>query len=229
MPAPSGSVIKQFVIAEYGMQLGPDAEKYLDKLTSEINKSWAKWQKDMKCGMIQASGGGVGAWAGMGSGGQIQAMPFILEPFPFGGNSPELFEFTSGVSQAMSTTFDTWPPSFKFSGINFVGSSGATPTSPGPVNATNIPMPLQTAGSGKNPSGIGKLIEGNLKPPAFDLSSPLGKAGKLAAAVGKGIEQAFEQNWLLGTNLTGNSLDNAPGANGGVVSGFPSSLNGKLI
>jgi hypothetical protein len=229
MPAPSGSVIKTMIISFYGMQLGPDAEKYLDKLTSEIEKSWSDWQKNMKFGTIQVTGGGVGAWSGIGAGGLIQAQPFIMKPFPFGNNSKELFAFTSGVCQALSTAFDPWPLSFKFSGINYVGSSAATPTSPGPVNASNVPVPLASAGSGKNPSGIGKAIESNLKPPDFDLSSPLAQAGKLSGAVGDAIEQAFQTNWLLGTMVSGNTISNAPGSPGGVVAGFPSTVNGKLV
>ena len=229
MPAPESTAIKGLIIAAYGQQLGPDAEEYLDKLTSEINKSWDKWQKDMKCGQIMTSGAGVGAWAGMGSGGLIQGMPFIMAPFSFKDNPPELMSLSSGVSQAMSTTFDPWPLSFKFSGINFLGTSGATPTSPGPVNANSIPAPLKTAGSGKSPSGIADLIKSNLQPPAFDLSNPLGKAGMLADAIGKAIEQAFEATWLLSTMMSGTALLQAPGTPGGGVAGFPSDLNGKLV
>jgi hypothetical protein len=229
MPAPTGMEIKTLIISFYGMQLGPDAEEYIDKLTSEINKSWDKWQKSMKCGTIQISGAGVGAWSGVGSGGMIQASPFVLTPFSFKGNSAELTAFTSGVSQALSTTFDPWPLSFKFSGVNFIGTSGASSVSGGPVVAQNVPTPLKSAGSGKNPSGIAKLIESNLKPPAFDLRSPIAQAGKLSTAVGKALEQAFEATWLLGTMLTGNSADSAPGAPGGVVTGFPTGLNGKLV
>lgn len=228
MPAPSAAQMKNQAKALYGQQFGAEGEEYMDLLFEKISKAWDTWQKSIKVGSLMVSGGGVGAWAGTGTGGTLTGQPFILEPFSFKNNSAQQLKFTKALGDALKAKFTPWPMSYKISVVNFAGTSGASPTSPGPVNASCAPTPLSTAGSGTSPSGIADVWAKSLTPPEFQLDNPNAKSGDLIKAIGKVIEQSFQSVWLVTTMISGNSVS-ATGTPGGVVAGFPSNNDGKLL
>lgn len=228
MPAPAAAQMKSQAKALYGQQLGAEGEEYLDLLFDKISSAWDTWQKGITFGSLTAAGGGVGAWSGVGNGGTMTAQPFVLEPFSFKNNSAQQLKFTNSLASALKAKFAPFPLSFKFVGVSYMGTSGATPVNPGPVNAICTSMPLSAAGSGQAPSGIADAWQAALTPPEFQLSDPNAKSGDLIKAIASSIEQSFQTVWLVTTMLSGNTLA-AAGAPGGVVAGFPTGPDGKLL
>jgi hypothetical protein len=227
IPAPSDlkSKTKKF----YGQSLGPEADEYLDMIFGKIESAWKAWQDSMAFGQILVSGGGVGAWAGVGNGGVMSGQPFVMqEPFIFKGNSPQQLKFTKALADTLQQKFSPFPASFKFSAVQYTGTSGATPITPGPVSATCVSAPLDTMGKGSNPSGIADAWAGLLQPPEFQLDNPRAKSGDLIKAIAKAIEQSFQSVWIVTAQISGNSFSGA-GAPGGVVTGFPTSTDGKVL
>ena len=227
MTVPAASKMKITAIGLYGQQLGPEAEEYLDALLGAVEKAWTSWQSTLKFGGNKVSGAGVGAFAGAGGGGVMTGGNFALEPFVFKKDPPELKKFTQGLADAISPKFTAFPTSYKIGVLSFVGVSGATPVSPGPVQASNVPMPLMTGGMGQNPSGIADVWKTLLTKPEFDLTNPQCKSGALVDAIGKAIEQEFQSTWLLTAQLVGNSLATA-GAAGGVVTNALTGMDGVV-
>lgn len=227
MTIPAPAALRAQTIGYYGMQLGPDAIEYLDKVFAKVTDGWKKWQDAITWGGLTVSGGGVGAWSGVGSGGVMQGSPYVMQPFSFKKNSPQQIKYTKALADALAAKFTAFPATFKFSGIQYTGTCGATPINPGPVSAQNVPVPLQTAGSGQNISGIAPIWKAALTPPDFNLNNPHAKSGQLIDAICKAIEQSFQTVWLASTMIQGNILTGAA-APGGVVAGFPSGFNGKL-
>lgn len=229
MPAPSGSKMSKDAQALYGQKLGPDGTAYVDLIFTKVEAAWKKWQDGMTWGGSMVSGAGVGAWSGAGAGGNIiAAAPFALGPISFKANAPQQVKFTQGLASALASKFNAFPPTFKFTMINFIGASGATPITPGPVTANSIAAPLSTAGSGQAPSGIADLWKGTLTPPDFDFSNPNAKSEELLKAIAKTIEQSFQTVWLLSTMAQGVTVTTV-GAPGGVVAGFMAPTSGKLM
>jgi len=228
MPAPAAAQMKSQAKALYGQQLGAEGEEYLDMLFDKISSAWDVWQKGITFGSLTVAGGGVGAWSGVGNGGTMTAQPFVLEPFSFKSNSAQQLKFTNSLASALKAKFAPFPLSFKFAGVTYTGISGASPTSPGPVNALCASIPLVAAGQGEAPSGIADAWQAALTPPEFQLSNPNAKSGDLIKAISSAIEQSFQTVWLVTTMLGSNTLA-AAGAPGGVVAGFPTGPNGKLV
>ena len=227
MPIPPPIQLRTQAIGYYGMSLGPEAIEYLDALFGKVTDGWKKWQDSIAWGTLIVAGGGVGAWAGVGNGGMMQGSPYVMQPFSFKQNSPQQLKYTKGLADALAAKFTAFPATFKFTGVQYTGSCGATPINPGPVNAQNVPVPLLSAGSGQNPSGIAGIWKAALTPPDFDINNPAARSGQLIDAVCKAIEQSFQTVWLASTMIQGNILSGAAAA-GGVVAGFPSGFDGKL-
>jgi hypothetical protein len=230
MPVPAAATMSKKAQGLYGQKLGPDAIAYVDKLMAAVETAWKSWQNSMTWGGLAVSGGGVGAWSGMSpGGGMLQASsPFQMEVFIFKSGTPQQTKFTKGLADALASKFNAFPAGFKFSTIQFIGTSGATPVSPGPVQANSVAAPLSSAGKGQNPSGIADVWKASLTPPDFDFSNPNGKSEDLLKAIAKSIEQSFQTVWLMTTMAQGNMITTA-GAAGGVVAGFMSPNNGKLV
>lgn len=228
MPAPAAPIMKAQTIVAYGQQLGPEAIEYLDALFAKIESAWSQWQNSMSWGTLTLTGGGVGAWAGSGMGGVLVGSPFTVQPFSFKGNSPQQLKFTKAICDAIASKFTPFPTAFKFTMVSYTGASGATPIAPGPVQAMSVPAPLMSAGSGVNPSGIAQMAKSMLTAPDFQLTSPQAKSGQLVDAIGSTIEQLFQTVWLATTMASANSFQGT-GAPGGVVAGFPSVSDGKLV
>jgi len=228
MPAPVAATMSRKAQALYGQSLGPEGIEYIDMLFSKVEEAWNKWQDSMSWGGLTVSGGGVGAWSGTGAVGQLQAASqFAMPPFIFKAGSPQQTKFTQGLSDALSQKFNMFPASFKFKSVTYTGTSGATPTAPGPVSAQSAPAAMAIAGSGQAPSGIAAAWKASLTPPDFDFSNPNAKSEDLLKAIADTIEQSFQTVWLQTTMLQANAVSTA-GAPGGVVTGFMSPVNGKL-
>lgn len=228
MPAPTAVQMKNQAKALYGQQFGAEGSEYMDKLFEKISKAWDTWQKGIKFGNVLVAGGGIGGWAGVGNGGVMQAQPFILEPFSFYNNSSQQLKFTKALAEALKIKFAPFPFSYSFIKVDYAGTSGASPVSGGPVSAFNIPAPLAIVGKGNAPSGIADAWSRALTPPEFQLDDPNAKSGELIKAIAKTIEQSFQSIWLMTTMISGNSIEGGC-APGGVVAGFPTKLDGKLI
>lgn len=224
---PSPSTLKAKTKASYGQKLGPAADEYLDALFKAVCDGWQSWQDSIKFGGLKANGGGVGAWSGVGSGGSMSGSTYKMASFSFKANSPQQIKFTQGLASALTQKFTPFPTSFKFGAVPFLGTSGASPSSSGPVNAINTPTPLGTAGGGSNPSGIASLWKSTLTPPDFDLGNPQCKSGTFIDAIASAIEQSFQTTWLTTTMITGNSLKTT-GKPAGVVAGASTGSDGKL-
>ena len=201
MPIPPPIQLRTQAIGYYGMSLGPEAIEYLDALFGKVTDAWKTWQNSITFGTLTVAGGGVGAWSGVGNGGMMQGSPYVMSPFSFKGNSPQQIKYTKGLADALAMKFNAFPAAFKFSGVQYTGSCGATPINPGPVNAQNVPVPLLSAGSGQNPSGIAGIWKAALTPPDFDINNPAARSGQLIDAVCKAIEQSFQTVWLASTMI----------------------------
>lgn len=228
MPAPTAAQMREQAKTIYGQQFGEEGKEYMTLLFDKISKAWDTWQKSIVFGGLLIDGGGMGGWSGLGNGGTMTASAFILEPFGFKNNSSQQLNFTKALADALKQKFAPFPASFSFKAVPYTGTSGASPVSGGPVSATCSPVTLAVAGKGTNPSGIAEAWSQALTPPEFQLDNPNAKSGELIKAIGKTIEQSFQSVWLMTTVLDGNSLAGG-GAPGGVVSGFPSETNGKLV
>jgi len=228
MPAPSGALLAKQAVAAYGMPLGPEALKFVEDLMAAVEKAWKTWQDSIQFGTLVINGAGVGAWAGIGGGGIMTGGPFMLEAPKVGKDSPELKQFVAGLTSTLSTKFGAWPPTYKFSALNYTGTSGATPVAPGPVSAQNVPTQLAAAGAGGPISGIADMWALTLTPPAWMLDDPMAKSKPLIKSISKAIETAFQSTWLATTMANGSAIATA-GAPGGVVAGIPSQPGGKLV
>lgn len=215
-------------IALYGMPLGPEGLSYVDALFGAVEKAWKTWQDSILFANLVVNGAGVGAWSGVGAGGVMTSAPFIASAPSFGKNSPEQVQFTQALLTVLAEKFTRWPTTYKFSALNYIGASGATPVNPGPVTAQNLPTQLKAAGAGGPISGIADDWIKQLKPPTWDLENPQARSKPLISAIGKTIEMSFESIWLTTTIAQGSSLA-ATGAPGGVVAGIPSQPGGKLV
>lgn len=228
MPAPSAQSLRSAAVASYGMPLGPEAIEYLDMLFGEISSAWQEWQDSAVVKLVAVDGAGSGSWSGSGQGGKIETDPFVLKPVSFKNNSPEQLKFTQGLIKALDETFTPWADSYSFTALPFAGTSTATGSNPGNVDATNVPTDLSSAGSGDPLTGIADIWASTLKPPMFDLENPMAKSKELINAIGSAIETAFESEWLVTTMVMDNTLTGAA-APGGVASGLPSNPDGKLV
>jgi len=215
-------------VAAYGMPLAGEALQYLDGIFGAVEKAWKTWQDSIQFGTLVVNGAGVGAWSGVGSGGIMTGGPFLVEPVSFGADSPEQVQFTQGLISALQTKFTPWPASYKFSSLNYIGTSGATPINPGPVSAQNIPTQLAAVGAGQPISGLADLWIQSLPPPVWDLDNPQAKSKPLIKAIASTIETTFQSTWLA-TTIAQGSLITTAGAPGGVVAGIPSQPGGKLV
>jgi len=225
---PSGSKMAATAKSTYGQKLGPEGEEYLKAILGAVEKAWDKWQTSLKWGGNTVNGAGVGAWSGSGSGGVMTGDPFELKDFSFKGNSPQQKKFTKALADALAEKFPDWVSSYKINGTSYTGTSGATPTAPGPVQAQSAATPLQAGGKGTEPSGIAALWKSALKPPDFDLNNPQCKSGKLMDAIAKTIENEFKSTWLLTAKLMGNSLA-ATGAPGGAIPPTTTPSDGTVV
>lgn len=237
MPAPPGAAIAGLIKANAaGFSTHPSWLKFVDAFSAELSTKWQSWTQGAQFGQLTVIGAGVGAWTGVGVGGQIRTQAITLDPaaiisaagFP---GHPALEKFIKNSSKVIDQKFNAWSKSFLFAGASYVGTSGATPLSPGPFNAVIIPTPLIALGTGTNPSGIGSSIDGKLASSedgdAFQTSHPLCKVKVFTAAFGAGIEQAFQTIFLTTTLGNANSVTGT-GAPAGV--GTASSKNdGKLV
>jgi len=228
MPVPAAEVMKTQAIGFYGQPLGAEGKEYLGIVFEKIVSAWDTWQKSITFGALAVTGGGIGVWAGVGSGGAMTGQPFLLQPFSFKANSSQQLKFTKALADALNAKFTPFPTTFSFLAVNYTGTCGATPLSPGPVSAACIPAPLLSVGKGTAPSGIADVWAAALTPPEFQLSSPQAKSGELIKAISKSIEQSFQSVWLATTTINANNLT-AVGAPGGVAAGFSTGSDGKLL
>lgn len=229
MSVPSVSKMSKDAQEFYGQALSGDGEEYLDALFSNVARGWKSWQDSLSWGGLVVKGSGMGAWSGSGQQGKLQSSAqFVLPDFVFKENSPEQVKYSKGLGKALTQKFGAYPQSFKFDTVNYTGTSGATDKSPGPVSASNVDTPIFMAGKGQNPSGIADLWKSFLLPPDFQLDDPQAKGGELLKAIAKTIEQSFQSVWLVTTMFKSNTISTT-GLPGGVVAGFTSPTNGKLM
>lgn len=228
MPAPAASTMAQQAIILYGMPLGAEGKAYVESLFGAVEKAWKSWQDSILFDQLIVTGAGVGAWAGAGVGGVMTSAPFLGTVPSFGANSPEQIQFSQALLTVLAQKFTRWPTTYKFISLNYIGTSGATPITPGPVSAQNLPTQLKAAGAGGPVSGIADDWTKQLTPPAWDLGNPNARTKPLISAIGKTIEITFESVWLTTTMAVSSPLVTA-GAPGGVVAGVPSQPGGKLV
>lgn len=222
---PTAAAMKVKVIGFYGQPLGAEGLEYVEKLLDAVSKAWTTWQSSLKFGLNKVTGAGVGAFSGAGLGGMMTGGSFTMAPVIYKKGSPEQIAFGKGLADALAAKFAAFPATYGITTMQYVGTSGASPTAPGPVQAPNVPIAMIAAGRGQNPSGIADMWKLALTPPAFDLNNPGCKSGKLIDAIGKTIESEFQLTWLATAMLMGNKLT-ATGAPGGVVSAMPTGMDG---
>lgn len=228
MPAPSGSTMAQQAIGLYGMPLGPEGVSYIQSLFGAVEKAWKSWQDSILFDSLIVTGAGVGAFSGAGVGGVMTSAPFLATVPSFGKSSPEQVQFTQALLTVLAEKFTRWPSTYKFSSLNYLGTSGATPIAPGPVSAQNLPTQLLAAGAGGPIAGISDDWIKQLTPPMWDLENPNARSKPLIQSIGKTIEMTFSSIWLATTIAQGSPLITT-GAPGGVVAGVPSQPGGKLV
>ena len=211
------------------MPLGPKGILWVNQIMLEVSKAWTIWQTGLTWNGLVVNGSGIGAWAGFGSGGMLNGPPFQMSPIPFEANHPRQVEFTNALISILTKKFSDWPLTFSFSSVSYIGGSGATPLSPGPVSASSVPGPIGTLGSGQNIEGIAKEWEGKLPKPDWQLDSPYARTKPLIQAIATTIEQAFAVEWLYTTIASGDLVVSGGAPGSGTIPPTPSSGAGKLV
>ena len=217
MPAPSSSVIFNGIDSRLGSSFSSPRHarfsQFLNEFSSSLASQWASWQSGLTGGKNNVTGLGIGVWSGTGGGGTItegSPLEINLTTYPPGAFQ----QYVTALKSTIKTKFSGWASSFTFSSVPYLGSSTATPLSPGSFNATgaNPPAPIGTLGSGTNPSGIKSGVESQLG--SFDL-------GKSAIPV---LDQAIEDTiseqfsiWLNSSLFSGDTVAGvaSPGAGSG--------------
>ena len=227
MPAPQDSVLLNTWKGVYPGKLTPDTSEYAEKLFKEVSSGWGKWQSGIKFGNFIVQGGGIGAWAGVGNGpGIATAAPFVLTVFPFAKNTPEHVKFIQSLAQVLTIKFAEFISGFALPVASYVGTSGASPISPGPVAASIMPVPVATLAT-PPVKGIATQWKALLTPPDFNLAAPEGKGSDMIDSVSDTIEKIFATSWSASSMLSGSSLITA-GAPGGVAAGT-SQMDGTFV
>lgn len=227
MPAPSATIMKGFWKAGYPHPSTPYLDEYTDELFDALEAGWASWQKSITFGGLTVQGAGLGAWAGVGSGGIATGSPFNFVIFPFYQNTPQHQKFLQGLQTAIQQKFLEWVTGFSIPSIPYLGTSSASPVSPGSFVAQVVPTPVGTLVS-KDVSGIADLWQKTLTPPDFNLQHPQARTKDMVNAVSEAIEKAFTSIWGVSTNLTGSTAQGVAAIGAGTGIGT-SSTDGKLV
>lgn len=205
MTAPPASVVKGFWQAAYPHPKTSYTDEYTDKLFAAVEKAWKNWEKSVKFGGLTVSGAGIGAWAGVGSGGKATAQPFELEIFPFYQNTPQHQKMLQGLATALKQKFGLWVAGFTIPTIPYMGSCGASAERPGPFNAQAVATPIGTLVP-LGIEGLQAIWEGTLSPPDFDLTHPQARTKDMVQAVTGAIEKAFSSLWATTTMASGSTV-----------------------
>ena len=232
MPAPTGIELVGLFKKNFAGTTSPELEAYVSDIADAVSQAWEKWQKGLNFGALTVTGAGIGAWSGSGGGGAMsERAEFELPTISHESKSEEQEIFIDALRTSLTPPFTSWAASFKFSpGAAYIGTCGATPVSPGPVNASlTPPLPLSVAGNGKNPAMIGDTWAGQLSPPKFDISSPQAKTKDLIDAISAMIEEGFETLWLTKALASGNTFFFAAATPGAGVASGPSNNDGTIV
>ena len=218
MPAPGSSVIFNGIDS----RLTPPFQsprhasfvQFLNDLSSQLASQWSSWQSGLTGGKNNVTGAGIGVWSGVGSGGKItEGSPLEIAITTY--SAPAFQQYVGVLKDVFKEKFNLWATSFVFSATPYLGTSTATPLSPGSFNATgaNPPAPIGTLGSGTNPSAIKSTIESRLTSP-FDL--PRASLHILNQAIEDTIIEQFTI-WLTSSMFSGDSVTGvaAPGSGSG--------------
>lgn len=220
MPAPSASVIFNGIDS----RLTPPFQsprhssfvQFLNDLSGQLASQWSSWQSGLTGGMNTVSGAGIGVWSGVGSGGTITEggpLQIVVNTWP----APAFQQYVGHLRDVIKEKFNLWTTSFVFSSVPYLGSSTATPISPGSFTATgaNPPAPIGILGSGTNPSNIKSEVESRLTSP-FDL--PRASLHILNQAIEDTIIEQFGI-WLNTSMFSGDMVTGAAAAGSGSGSG----------
>lgn len=228
MPAPSASTlfngIDSRLTAPFQSPRHVKFVQFLNELSSSLASQWSSWQSGITGGKNSVNGLGIGAWSGVGSGGTLtEGSPLTISVHTY--PAPAFQQYVDALRDVIKEKFNTWVTSFAFSSVPYLGTSTATPISPGTFNATgaNPPAPIGTLGSGTNPANIKSEVESRLSSP-FDLS-------KSALHI---LDQAIEDTiteqftiWLNSSMFSGDSVTGVASPGSGSGSGT-SSGNGVI-
>lgn len=246
MPAPPGSAIKGLILSQlpshYRVQ---NFDLYLTALCAELSTAWGKWVSDAAWGNCVVVGAGVGGWAGVGAGGRFNKVGTVrMDPDAvinaMGWPSKQGYkaEFTQSqrklilnISKVLDDKFSSWSKTVVFAGVGFVGTSTATPLSPGTFDARNVPTPLIACGVVPPISGVASALNDKLKTgedgEPFNIDHQFARVKELTSAIGFGVQSSFSQIFLTTTMAAQNSVKGvaSPGGVGSATSGS----NGKLL
>ncbi len=229
MPAPSSSVIFSGIDGRltppFQSPRHSSFNQFLNDLSSQLASQWSSWQSGLTGGKNNVSGLGIGAWIGTGGGGTItEGSPLEIAVTTY--SAPAFEQYVGVLKDVFKEKFNLWTTSFVFSAVPYLGTSTATPLSPGSFNATGAtpPAPIGTLGSGTNPASIKSEIESRLSSP-FDL--PKASLHILNQAIEDTIVEQFSI-WLLSSMFTGDSVTGAAAPGSGSGAGM-SQGNGMIV
>lgn len=214
--------IKTKVPADYSH---PNCTELLNAVSDAIGTGWSKFHSALTFGNLTVSGLGTPVWSGKSSGGGVLVVtPWSILIKPLFTDAPDHVTFCNTLSKILNQELNKWAPSFVFTpGVDFLGASTATLSTPGIFNATNTTLPISGAGSGADIIGLQKKIEDELAKSGFIIA----KSG--ISPIIKGIAFAVEdgfKKWLT-SPMTSNSVTGTSVA--GTGNGVGTSLtNGKL-
>jgi hypothetical protein len=188
-------------------------DDFISLMAQDLATAWSTWQSSLLFGGATVTGVGLVTWAGSGVGGQ-----FLPNPLPFTAQNPPEFvptapntAYRASLTSAIQSKFDNFMQTFTLIGAPYLGTSSATPLSPGVFFATITPLTLMSAATGPYMDGaaISAAIQSGLGfvPPATDYYD----------AIGSALDGLFN-DWLSLSTLTGNTVTGvaAPGAGTGV-------------
>lgn len=226
MKNPNDFQIKQTIIGDldgefkqYHGGITSELNQYLISICVDLDTAWNDWQSQVKFGGASVSGMGIGGWSGNGNGGAFN-MQFSLNLNPK-YNTPDEAKLTSKLNARIKEAFNSWISSYQFAGVSFVGSSTATPQSPGAFNAMNTPINI-SSGNKSGFANLGSLVRSDM---GWDYSKS--KTGLLADAICSAIK-SLHDSWVSSTFIMNNSAMGvaAPGSGNGASA---SSMDGMVV
>jgi hypothetical protein len=211
---------------EFDTSHGP-LKDFIQNLCQDIALAWTLWHAGLLGGSNNVSGLGIGGWVGSGGGGKLtQTVPFnIIHTWPKSDPDGYWNIFKSAITADYKEKFSKYADSFSFSSVPYVGVCAATPLSPGPFFATNIPGPLVAyKASASDPKQIAEGIRGKLPSKWSENKDPLQKW--LVALEGATVEQFAI--WESTSQFVGDTVAGTGSPGAGAGSGT-SNGTGKIV
>lgn len=163
---PTANKIKKEIIKRLPSQFDTSHNVLLDFLKSfsqDLVRAWQKWNDGMTGGFNNVTGVGIGAWVGVGTGGNLSEGSPLKIIYTWDKTTEFWETFQKELSREIQCQFTEYSTSFSFGTVSYTGTSAATPILPGPVVASSdADTLLNLKDSATSPNKIDKGVRGRL-------------------------------------------------------------------